>query len=109
MSNFGPIIAIDDLSHDGHSRLDYGVDWRPFLASGEEIVTSAWSVVERPDNALVLSSGVVVGTEQTLIWAQPGTAFASLALGKRYRINNRITTNFFRREDTSMWLVVEEH
>lgn len=103
------IIVPEERSHDGHSRLDYGVDWRPFLASGESIVTSAWEVTEKPDNKLVLSSGFLVAGSITGIYAQPGSAWASLTNGKKYRITNRITTDQFRRDDTSIVLVVEEH
>lgn len=66
---------------DPNARLDWGMDWTPWL-EGDEISTSTWAA-DAP--AITLEDpGIQAG--QTFVWVSGG------ALGGAYRITNQITT-----------------
>ena len=76
--------------------LDYGVDWSKWLATGETISTSAWTV----------ATGLVVGTQSntttaTVVWLSGGTA------GAIYTAMNQITTNQGRTAARTLQIVCE--
>jgi hypothetical protein len=84
--------------------LDYGFNWNdpsapggPWLATGETISTSAWTI---PD-------GLTKGNEAhddsiTVVWLSGGTA------GQSYTVTNRITSSAGRTDDRSFEIAVEE-
>lgn len=62
--------------------LDYSIDWSSWLASGESISTSTWSVP-----AGITKDSDTNDTDSTTIWLSGGTA------GTSYLISNTIVTN----------------
>lgn len=89
-------------SKDPNAVLDYRVDWSSWLAGGETISTSAWTVptgiTEVNDAGHPTSSTTTTAT----IWLSGGTD------GTRYRVTNRITTSQGRTEDRSIYVSVME-
>lgn len=89
--------------HDPNAILDYNVDWGsgaapgPWLASGETISTSSWTIPS--DLTLVTATKT---DNQATAWISGGTA------GVVYRITNRIVTSATRQDDRSITLVCKE-
>ena len=87
---------------DSNSRLDYKVDWAdpdegPWLAEGEQIVTSTW----------IVPAGIVKDDEDNTattatVWLVGGTA------GQTYAVTNRIETNQGRVDDRTIKIFVTE-
>ena len=77
--------------------LDYTIDWALWLASGETISTSVWTI----PSGLTGSSQSISGTK-TITWLSSGTA------GNAYTVQNRITTSASRTDDRSFIVIVEE-
>jgi hypothetical protein len=75
--------------------LDYGFDWSDWLAVGETIKTSTWTV---PTGITKDSSAN--STTATSVWISGGTA------GQTYEIVNRIITSAGRTEDRTISLLV---
>lgn len=78
------------MKADPNSVLDYGVDWSEWLADGETITASTWTVpegVEQATPAPSISDGI------TTIWLTGGTA------NRRYWIANHITTSAGRQDE----------
>lgn len=87
---------------DPEAVLDYGIDWRdpekgPWLAAGEDIVSSTWIV---PAGITKNSDGH--NGSVTTIWLSGGT------LGQAYALTNRITTNQGRTDDRTIEVVVRD-
>lgn len=77
--------------------LDYGFDWSDWLATGETISTSTWTV----ESGITKDSDSKTSTI-TSIWLSGGTA------GERYRISNLIVTSASRTDERSFIVVVAE-
>jgi len=80
---------------DPGANLDYSFDWEDWLAVGETISTSSWSV----------SAGITKGSETdtdttTTVWLTGGTA------GTAYTITCTVTTSTGRIDDRSMTIKV---
>jgi hypothetical protein len=75
--------------------LDYGFDWSDWLAIGETIATSTWTV---PTGITKDSSSN--STTATVVWMSGGTA------GQTYELVNRIVTSAGRTEDRTISLLV---
>ena len=72
------------FDHDPNADLDYGIDWftNGWLAAGETIVTSTWTVPA----GLTSHNGSTNGLIAT-IWLSGGV------VGTRYTVTNRIVTS----------------
>lgn len=77
--------------------LDYGFDWSDWLATGEVITTSTWSVT----TGLTKDSDSSNDTATT-IWVNGGTA------GLSYTITNHIITSAGRADDRSHTIKVKD-
>ena len=86
---------------DPDARLDYSVDWGPFLASvpGDSIFSAEW--VDAGDSLLTIEDEGVVGNYHACF-------ISGGALGTTYRITSRITTTEGRVQDQSFALLIEE-
>ncbi len=82
---------------DPDSNLDYGFDWSGWLADGETISTSTWSVPA----GLTAGASSHAGTGTT-IWLSGGTE------GNEYRVTNRIETSAGRIDERSHIIKVKE-
>lgn len=93
------------MNKDPHATLDFKVDWAapksrtnpdgPWLADGETIATSTWTVTpveaESVEGRLVTTSTTHTDTAAT-IWLSGGVA-------SRYMVTNRITTSEGRQDE----------
>lgn len=90
---------------DPDAKLDYGIDWSDWLADGETISSSAWTVPSGLAEATGLPEGVPVkgiSGSRAFIWLQGGTA------GTTYTVTNRITTSAGRIDDRSLFVAVKQ-
>lgn len=85
------------FTKDADAVLDYGFDWSDWLATGETISTSTWTV----ESGITKDSDSKTATI-TSIWLSGGTA------GERYRISNKIVTNASRTDERSFVVSVTE-
>ena len=90
-------MALASFVKDPNAVLDYAVDWSGWLASGETISTSDWTV----ETGLEEDSSSNTTTVAT-VWLSGGTA------GEIYRVVNRITTNQTRTDDRTLLIKVLE-
>lgn len=70
--------------------VDYGVRWARYLAEGDSLATSTWSIA----GTATLSAPAIAGTD-TRVWLTGGTAGETLVL------TNRITTALGRTDERS--------
>ena len=89
--------TIQRFRKDPDSVLDYGVDWSDWLASGETISTSTWTV----PNGITEDSDSK-GDNSTLIWLSGGTA------GTTYTLANKIVTSDSRTVERTIEIIVEQ-
>lgn len=89
----------NDYVHDPQSVLDYKVDWSAWLAAGETISASTWTV---PAGITQTTPAPSNTTTTTTIWLTGGTLNAS------YSVTNHITTNQGRQQDQTITLAVRE-
>ena len=82
---------------DPDATLDYGFDWSEWLASGETISSSSWTI---PTGLTEESSGFSGGIAS--VWLSGGTA------GTNYEITNKITTSAGRTDERSHVIKVRE-
>lgn len=87
--------AIQTFRKDPDSVLDYGIDWSDWLASGETISTSTWTV---PTG--ITEDSDLNGDESTLIWLSGGTA------GTTYTLANKIVTSDGRTVERTIEIIV---
>lgn len=88
---------IDILKKDPDAVLDFGFDWSDWLATGETISTSEWTV----EDGITKDSDTNDTTKST-IWLSGGTA------GITYELTNTITTSASRTDERSMKIRVVE-
>ena len=89
--------TIQTFRKDPDSVLDYGIDWSTWLASGETISTSTWTVP-----AGITKDSDSKGDTSTLMWLSGGTA------GETYSLANKITTTDGRTCERSIRIIVEQ-
>ena len=82
---------------DPDAELDYGFDWSDWLATGETITASAWTV---PDG--ITEESKAFSDTATEIWLSGGTA------GTSYTLQNEITTSAGRIDERSFLIMVAE-
>lgn len=90
-------MALQTFRKDPDSVLDYGFDWSSWLATGETISTSTWTV----------PSGITKDSDEkdntsTTIWLSGGTA------GTTYALANKIVTSVGRTTERTMDIIVTE-
>lgn len=88
---------IQSFRKDPQSVLDYGIDWSDWLASGETISTSTWTV---PTG--ITEDSDSKGDTSTIIWLSGGTA------GATYKIANKIVTSDSRTVERSIDIIMEQ-
>lgn len=88
-----PSIFIKDPS----AILDYSVDWTGWLASGDTIVTSSWTVPEG-----ITEDSESQTTTTATIWLSGGTE------GEDYTLVNKIATAGGRTEERTITIKVRE-
>lgn len=89
--------------HDPNALLDYDVNWAPWLATGDSIASTTFTVV---DVGIVLGTGGIAPsftTDHTKVWVTP-----SGMAGKEYRVMNAITTTQGRTENQTITFLVED-
>ena len=89
--------TIQSFRKDPDSVLDYGIDWSTWLASGETISTSTWTV---PTG--ITEDSDSKGDTSTLVWLSGGTA------GETYMLANKIVTSDSRTVERTIEIIVEE-
>ena len=79
--------------HDPSAVLDYAVDWTAWLAEGETITESTWSV---PDGITQTTPAPSHDGAVATIWLTGGI------VGQTYAVTNHITTSQGRQDDRSI-------
>lgn len=80
--------------HDPQASLPYGVDWSGWLADGDTIQTSTWTV---PDGLTKGAESDAAG--QTTVWLSGGTA------GETYSVVNHIVTEQGMEDDRTISII----
>ena len=93
----GEIMSVAQYLKDPDAVLDYGFDWSDWLADGETISTSTWTI----PTGLTEDSETET-TTATKVWLSGGTA------GTDYTITNKIVTSDSRTDERSMTIRVQE-
>ena len=89
-------MADNTFEKDPQAVLDYKVDWLSWLAAGETIATSTWTV---PSG--ITEDSDTHDDDSATIWLSGGTA------GERYTVINHIVTSDDREDDRSMLISVK--
>jgi len=87
---------------DPDARLDYAIDWDPFLATTETIAAQTWltpTPVTVPP-LVAVDDGLVGNTH--VVWISGGVA------NRAYRVTSRIETSEGREDDRSFTIVITE-
>lgn len=90
-------MPLETRTLDPNSTLDFAVDWTDWLA-GDTIETSSWVIppgLTRVSDTSTPTTGIVFLTGG--------------AVGRRYRVVNRIMTTLGRIEDRSFEVLCQEH
>jgi len=90
-------MAVQAFRKDPDAVLDYAFDWSDWLASGETISVSSWTV----DTGLTMDSNSK-GDDSTKVWLSGGTA------GATYTVANKITTSDSRTDERSFDVIMED-
>lgn len=88
------------MKHDPDAVLDYGIDWKPWLVSGDTITTSSWEISEG-DGALAIDSEFS-DSHVAGVWLSGGNN------GVKYKVTNHIMTAAGREDDRSLTILVQE-
>jgi len=85
---------------DPDARLDYAIDWGPFLdgTDGDTISSAAW--VDVPDELVVVDGGLDLTGRKHIAYVSGGEH------GSAYQITSRITTDQGREDDLSLRIYV---
>jgi hypothetical protein len=86
---------------DPQARLDYYVDWSAWLADGETITTSTWTVSNYDDTAPDISDTIDSDTA-------PGVWVTDTTLGDKLRLTCHIITSEGREDDRTLSLIVKQ-
>ena len=90
------------FNKDPNANLDYEIDWqtptKPYLAVGETIVDSSWTV---SPVGLTMGADLFTNTTTT-IWLSGGT------VDTRYTVSNKITTSTGRIDERSFYVYITE-
>jgi hypothetical protein len=80
---------------DPNADLDFGFDWSNWLATGETISDSSWTLI--PATGLIQHTDTYSNTIAT-VWLK------EIVAGATHRITNSITTSDARKEDRSFYV-----
>jgi len=94
-------MSIPTYIHDPDTRLDYPMNWGPWLPAGDIIVASVWVT---PTPAIVNFEDGAFTDTTTIIFVE----LVNPVIGVKYTATNRITTQDGRIEDQSIRLKVKE-
>ena len=83
---------------DPATKVDYGIDWTDWLTAGDTITTSVWEISPAGPT---LSAGSMTSTSTAIF-------IEGCAVGKIYRLTNRISTVQARTDERSIVLRCEE-
>ena len=86
----------NEFTKDPGAILDYTVDWTDWLASGETISTSTWTL---PSGITEQSSTNT--TASTTVWLSGGTD------GDTYEVVNHIVTSQSRTDERTIYIIVK--
>jgi hypothetical protein len=82
---------------DPAAKLDYGVNWAPWLAVGETITASTWTV----DTGLTVTTPAASFTgTATTVWLLGGT------VGTTYKAVNQVTTSAGRIDERTLTIEI---
>ena len=84
-------MSISSIIKDSDAVLDYGFDWSDWLADGETISASSWTV-----STGIIEDSNTNTTTTTTIWLSGGT------INTTYRVINEIVTNLGRTDNRSI-------
>lgn len=87
---------------DPDAKLDYGWDWSDYLADGEVIDTSTWSIAPTGTLAAASSPAPSKTDTTTTVWLEGGTA------GAVYEVTNHVTTTGGRTDDRTFVVRVQD-
>lgn len=90
-------MADNVFTKDPQDVLDYVIDWSDWLATGETISTSTWTVPSGITKESDSSS-----SNETIIWLSGGTAYES------YDLVNHIVTSAGREKDQTLVIQVRD-
>jgi len=90
-------MSTQSFEKDKDAVLDYAVDWSDWLADGETISTSTWTV----PTGLTKDSDSKTDTVAT-VWLSGGTAATT------YTVANKITTSGGRTDERSIYILCKE-
>lgn len=85
---------------DPSADLDYGFDWEGWLASGDTISSSTWSV--KPTGTSLTLSQETHDDNTTKVWLEDGDE------GTRYTLTNKIVTNGGREDERSFVIKIQQ-
>ena len=75
---------------DPQARLDFSIDWSPWIESGDSIATSTWAVEtvtgDGADNINNYQNTIDTVNHKTTVWLEKGVS------GHNYRVTNTIVT-----------------
>jgi hypothetical protein len=93
-------MVIPVIIKDPAAELDYGFDWATdgWLATGETVTTSTWTVAA---GLVQAASGISAG-KVTTVWLSGGVA------GTDYTVTNRIVTSGGRTDERSLTIRVRQ-
>ncbi len=86
-----------DFVKDPNAVLDFGFDWSDWLAAGETLTVSTWSV---PSG--ITEESNTNSTTTTTIWLSGGTA------EHEYEVTNHVTTSAGREDDRTLNIKLQE-
>lgn len=84
---------------DPEAKLDYSVDWAPWLQAGETVTASTWQV---PAGLTQTTPSPSFTDTETTIWLTGGT------VGETYLVTNHVTTSDTRQDDRSFTIMIVE-
>ena len=91
------------IEKDPSAVLDYALDWyrggNGWLAAGDSITTSTWTV---SDSALVIDSDSITDGHTTVVWLSGGV------VDTNYTVTNQVTTAAGRTDERSFTVKVKQ-
>lgn len=86
---------------DPHSRADYAIDWSAYLAPGQSIALSAWTVEPAEPGGVAIdgASFTAAASAATLVGGVPGHV---------YSVANRVTLSDGRSDERSLAIRAEQ-
>ena len=99
---------IESFKKDPNAKLDYTFDWSDWMASGDTITASSYTIetISGDDSPLIKSSSPAASfsasASTATLWLEDGTA------GNKYMVTNQITTDDGRVAENSIVIIIED-